>query len=537
MSTFCTRFFLVCVYITISQLVSIDTTAANKAGGVEFDEVFRGKSLGLQLSPSLVVLGFGGKQSSKGNVHVGDRIIAVNGQPMKGLSSSQALDAIRSSTIPRTVRFRSTVKRDQPNLVDIPDEVTIEKKEHLQVLGGKQGVLARLPYATALFGPTKGVGVGGTGKFSVAPSKGFDWCQPYEVVFAEPRDACSALASEESLKNKVVFVHRGKCSFVTKAWQLQSADAVAMVVVNLDGSLFRMPEGDQDTDGLSLASFMLQLDALMMLEPLAMSPENSEKLRVRFINPEVCTDLNASTARILETLNSSVSVGVDGSMSGISDAAVVEDSKFLGGELTVFGKGNSRLGSEFLHFQTGSKALPPKAVTLVEASQSNACNAIEKVPPEAWLLVDRGGCSFHEKIQNAKVAGAGGVVIVNDIPGIVHGKGVLGGTIVENDDGSHLPTVMVTSSFGRSIRNKVGLPAVVQLAFKPHVVSQWNALLELENAKNWPEGAGERRAIFKSLSLQNHPDKSGGNEERFSYLRRLFEAINSGQDVSREGML
>ena len=520
---------LVCIFVTVR---------CTELGPGEFDAIFREQTLGLELSQELFVTGFGKKgATSKGNVHVGDRIVAVNGRSLEGLSGAAASSLIRSAQIPRTLRFRSTVRNADRIMVEIPDPAIIETKEHVQVLTAK-GVAARLPFATSLFGPTKSVNVGGTGQFEMPPATGFDWCDPHEIAFADPRDACGAFKNEELLRGKVVVVHRGTCSFVTKAWLLQAAGAKAMVLINFDGSLFRMPQGDQDTIGLQLASFMLQLDALVAIEPLVLQPETARTLKVRFINPTVCKDLNATTEAILQN-SQSYSVGADGSVRHDGIARPAEPKSYahlFGGKLTVSGKNRRKELAEFLQFETGSKTLPASA-TLVASAPANACGEVTRVPVNAWVLVDRGGCSFHDKLRNAAAAGAGGVLIVNDMPGLVHGKGIPSGTTVDSDDGTHTPAAMVTLSFGRTLRTQVGLPAVVQFKSDPHVVRRWNALAELETNSAWPEDKSERKALYKALSMQNHPDKDGGNADRFSYLQMLYQAVDGGNDIRREGLV
>ena len=148
-----------------------------------------------------------------------------------------------------------------------------------------------MPFASALFGPTKTIDIGGKGSFAMDPAKNFSWCKPYQLAFAEPRDACGALRNEKDVFNKVVIVHRGTCSFVTKAWQLQASGAIAMIVINVDSSIFRMPEGSLDTDGLKIASFMLQLDALISLEPLIMDNEKKRSL--------LCASLRQQAAKTM----------------------------------------------------------------------------------------------------------------------------------------------------------------------------------------------------------------------------------------------
>mmetsp|Transcript_14675 Transcript_14675/g.14774 ORF Transcript_14675/g.14774 Transcript_14675/m.14774 type:complete len:467 (+) Transcript_14675:185-1585(+) len=60
----------------------------------------------------------------------------------------------------------------------------------------------------------------------------------YQILSAEPRDACSAL--ENDVKGKVVLAMRGTCSFVKKAEAVQSAGGAALVIGSLDNVIVRM---------------------------------------------------------------------------------------------------------------------------------------------------------------------------------------------------------------------------------------------------------------------------------------------------------
>ena len=564
-----TIYISLCLINNNNSCYGADTT---KEDDVEFDVVFHQPTLGLELSPELVVIGFAKKATaSHGNVHVGDKIVAVNGKSLAGLSGIAASRVIKSAAAPRKLTFRSTVKGLKRVIVDEENlSESFEKRDYVQILTGTggnnndnnnnnngdngaandpdEGVAGRLPFASALFGPTKSIDIGGKGTFSMAPAKNFSWCKPYQLVFAEPRDACGALRNEKDVFNKIVIVHRGTCSFVTKAWQLQASGAVAMIVINVDSSIFRMPEGNLDTDGLKIASFMLQLDALMALEPLIMDNANSHSLRARFITPNACKDIEQSTKSIvsnlkLTTSNNEITVDVNGDVvikknnnkdgqnnvnnnnNNNNNIFQINSKKYdgKGGRIIFRSKTGKVLKGEFLHFLTGSKTLPSRGVTLNLANPANACKKIDNVIPGSWVYVERGGCSFYDKILHSSRANAGGILIVNDMPGLAHGKGMKAGTTVDKDDSTHIPTVMISGSLGRTLSSLMTLPAVVELQFDDNIFQRWNELIDLENLENWPKNSNEQRAFFKTLSMLNHPDKSGGNNERFSYLKSLYD--------------
>ena len=571
--------------VALFGVVVCDGDGSANTDNVEFDVVFHQPTLGLELSPELVVIGFAKKSTTAhANVHVGDKIVAVNGQSLEGMPGIAASRLIKLAATPRKLTFRSTVKGLSRVIVDEEDlSASIEKRDHVQILSGTaavlgdreekgaqtdgpdtdtftRGIVGRLPFASALFGPTKTIDIGGKGSFAMDPAKNFSWCKPYQLAFAEPRDACGALRNEKDVFNKVVIVHRGTCSFVTKAWQLQASGAIAMIVINVDSSIFRMPEGSLDTDGLKIASFMLQLDALISLEPLIMDDEKKRSLRVRFLTPTSCKDDDASTKSIVNNLkmiaaNEDISVDVNGEvvMNTNGDADDVHTQDNRGGSSYVFSRKKYRgsggriifrsktgkvLKGEFLHFLTGLKTLPSRGVTLNLASPTNACKKIDNVIPGSWVLVERGECSFYDKIVHSSRSNAGGVVIVNDMPGLAHGKGMKAGTTVEMDDSTHIPTVMITASLGRALHSLMTLPAVVELQADTNIFQRWNELIDMESIENWPNNAKEQRSVFKALSMTNHPDKSGGNNERFAYLKTLHDRAsrhiksgNGGDDI------
>ena len=127
--------------------------------------------------------------------------------------------------------FRSTVKGLSRVIVDGEDlSASIEKRDHVQILSGTaavlrdrrkglkrmtdtgisaRGVVGRLPFASALFSPTKTIDIGGKGSFAMDPAKNFSWCKPYQLAFAEPRDACGALRNEKDVFNKSLLYIEG----------------------------------------------------------------------------------------------------------------------------------------------------------------------------------------------------------------------------------------------------------------------------------------------------------------------------------------
>ncbi|MGO0575745.1 S8 family serine peptidase [Ornithinimicrobium panacihumi] len=64
-----------------------------------------------------------------------------------------------------------------------------------------------------------------------------------------------------------------------------------------------------------------------------------------------------------------------------------------------------------------------------------------------WLLVSRGSCSFYEKSYNAQQAGAAGVVIYNNAPGVIN-------PTVAGDPPVTVPVIMVSQTDGIALANR-----------------------------------------------------------------------------------
>ncbi|MBK7966638.1 MAG: hypothetical protein IPK10_16100 [Bacteroidetes bacterium] len=82
-------------------------------------------------------------------------------------------------------------------------------------------------------------------------------------------------------------------------------------------------------------------------------------------------------------------------------------------------------------------------------------------------VIDRGTCSFESKVLNAQLAGAIGVVIVNNVAGAPF---TLGGS---NSLGVNIPSVMISQSDGVILKNLLALPAVVN-GSTPQYTYQWS---------------------------------------------------------------
>ena len=104
---------------------------------------------------------------------------------------------------------------------------------------------------------------------------------------------------------------------------------------------------------------------------------------------------------------------------------------------------------------SGEVALAVDAADAAGPSTTDGCSAITSDVAGKIALIDRGGCVFLQKAQNAQAAGAAGVLIVNNQP-----AGVAG--MAGDDPSMTIPTLMIAQPDGAAI--KANLPGV-QVAF------------------------------------------------------------------------
>jgi len=109
-------------------------------------------------------------------------------------------------------------------------------------------------------------------------------------------------------------------------------------------------------------------------------------------------------------------------------------------------------------------------------SPTEGCGQLIDFPTGAIALVDRGRCTFVEKVNHAQDAGAVGVIVVNNAPGAPE-------FMTGSDSGISIPSVMVSQADGDSIR--AGLPATGQVhtpmgEFSDPVASDTQGLVDRE---------------------------------------------------------
>jgi len=114
---------------------------------------------------------------------------------------------------------------------------------------------------------------------------------------------------------------------------------------------------------------------------------------------------------------------------------------FIGQPLTYPAGGGTTIGAAVGEFD----ALATASFDLFD-TQSNGCASVDPGASGKLALIDRGTCSFSQKVANAKAAGAIAVVIINNVAG---DPSAMARTAGFDDD---IPAVMISKNDGTALR-------------------------------------------------------------------------------------
>src|SRR5213082_1984314 len=200
--------------------------------------------------------------------------------------------------------------------------------------------------------------------------------------------------------------------------------------------------------------------------------------------------------------------------------AASTNQHFVGQPFTYPAGGGTTIGAAVGDFDP----LPTASFDLFD-TQSNGCASVDPGASGKLAIIDRGACTFSQKVANAKTAGAAGVLIINNVAG---DPIAMARTAGFDDD---LPAVMIGKNEGAALRasgettasavetfqefitpeNKDILagfssqgPTAVDLAVKPDVTSVGVNVLSSITCVGKPDtcpGDGSGWAFFSGTSM------------------------------------
>jgi minor extracellular serine protease Vpr len=131
---------------------------------------------------------------------------------------------------------------------------------------------------------------------------------------------------------------------------------------------------------------------------------------------------------------------------------------FVGQPLTYPAGGSTTIGAAVGDFDP----LPTASYDLFD-TQSNGCASVDSGASGKLALIDRGTCTFSQKVANAKAAGAVGVVIINNVAG---DPTAMARTAGFDDD---LPAVMIGKNEGAALRASAATTASAVATFQEFI--------------------------------------------------------------------
>jgi Zinc carboxypeptidase/PA domain len=180
-------------------------------------------------------------------------------------------------------------------------------------------------------------------------------------------------------------------------------------------------------------------------------------------------------------------------------------------------------------------------IVLVNDGSANptlGCGPLVGFPAGAIALVDRGTCSFVQKVSSAQAAGAVAVIVVNDRVGLPT-------TLTGNDPAITIPAVHVAQDVGNTI--KQGLPAsgtiesnlgqyaTVALDYPP----LGSDIDGNPRYADWPlldQDKSRRYALAAALGMKDHAGQGNAEPSPFfgGVVRYIHQQISDGYTFDRD---
>ncbi len=154
-----------------------------------------------------------------------------------------------------------------------------------------------------------------------------------------------------------------------------------------------------------------------------------------------------------------------GRASKVITVAASTNLHFVGQPITYPAGGGTTIGAAVGDFDP----LPAQSFDLFD-TQSNGCTSVDPGASGKLALIDRGACTFSQKVANAKAAGAVGALIINNVAG---DPSAMARTAGFDDD---LPAVMISKNDGAALRASGETTASADATFQEFITANQDIL-------------------------------------------------------------
>jgi hypothetical protein len=383
-------------------------------------------------------------------------------------------------------------------------------------------------------------------------------------------NGCTPAPEGAALNGSAVVVERGSCSFEDKTRYVELAGGTAAIVINGESAsnaesrrMFRMPSGAllevfqrRGTPGAKITAVLVNYRVGVVLKGFAargvsvwLQPEYigeqgenklalvpvgkcAPALRAHFAPLEDEEEVVVETSGGSRNIRSSSSGATAASgAENIEVADIVIDNTSLeySGLLVESGHiAHGGLTNEFLLATYGAPfSMAPMGAVL--AAPANGCVALTNSAADLvgkLVVVRRGDCALLDKSHHAEAAGAAGLLIANNAPGLRRP----GFANVELHELPSIPTAMITEAFGdvlfaAAAGGTLGSTAL-RVEMNGNAANLWEGIEDFDSPAAWPVHDAERQELFATLlgapfGLDVADYK--GDTQRLAIVQRMYQ--------------
>ncbi|RHY49623.1 hypothetical protein DYB34_006329 [Aphanomyces astaci] len=221
------------------------------------------------------------------------------------------------------------------------------------------------------------------------------------LVHVVPATAFPSIQNASALRGRIAVVQRGDCSFAAKAKSIQAAGAIGMILTNSSEELVRMGEAfEREGAGVDIPVLMVgQVMGKSLRDGTQVVLEVKHELAkiVHFLAPSISSAIEPHSH-----VSSKPSSPLPPLFAFVLYATSADEFHVQFAPLADFGLRHRKK----LYFRS----------RLVTASPRTAHPSVANKPEFAGAIafVDRGGCTFPEKIERLQQAGAIAVIVANN---------------------------------------------------------------------------------------------------------------------------
>jgi len=352
-------------------------------------------------------------------------------------------------------------------------------------------------------------------------------CKAKKMAIAVPNDACGEIRNQ--MLGEYAVVDRGECPFFVKALNVLAAGAIGIVVVNSEGQpVVAMPGPDDDAvkESIRISAVMVSHTSGLAIKRLI---ANNDAVHAKMIAGNTCAqnadaEIEQTSANNLNDLKADVEMG---------SVQLLEAGEIAFADY-------SQIKIEFLAAQFGPLiSESEERFRFRMAAPANGCSELEGDFAGLFAVVDRGACSYVQKVRMAQAAHALGVIVLNNVHSLVS----MPVSVDAQADDILIPALMVPHQTSKEIRRALKERIFLEGSFRPStaVKHYWDDLQAFLNRDNWPADPKMRRRLYFRLSKAHHPDKPGGSSERFECLMHAYKLASyhysGGDDESLDDIL